>query len=58
MIPVHALSQLMIEIIVKICQWSYHVEYTASRPISEVSNVGLVSTLMGDYLGTPDTVGI
>lgn len=40
-------------------QWPYHMESTASRPISKVrgyKTMGLSSTWMGDCLGTPDAI--
>ena len=43
--------------ILQVCQRSYHVENTGSRPTTEAAS-GPVSTWMGDRLGTPGAVGI
>ena len=40
------------------CQRPYHVEHTGSRLITAViATLGMVSTWMGDRLGTPCAVG-
>lgn len=42
-------------------QGPYHMESTASRPISKVrgyKTMGLSSTWMGDCLGTPDAIDL
>ena len=55
---VHAISQLIIEILSKLANGRNMLNTPLLVRSEKLNNVGLVSTLLGDYLGTPDTVGI
>ena len=58
MILVHGIIQLTIEILSKLANGHTMLNTQLLFRSAKLNNVGLISTLMGDYLGTPDTVGI
>ena len=52
------MGQLIIEILSKLANGRNMLNTPLLVRSEKLNNVGLVSTLLGDYLGTPDTVGI